>query len=257
MKKALIVIVILLLIVAGGIYYFLTNLDAIVKAAIEQYGSEVTQTAVRVDRVKIDLKQGAGGIYGLTVANPAGFKAKHAFSLGETSIKIDLKSLRDEVIVIDAVTVRAPRVSYEMNAAREGSLNKLYDNIAKSLPAGDKGAKPAEAGPKLIVRKLVVEGGAIDARVVPLDNKQYTVNLPAIRMANLGAPRGATASQLAKEILARVTREAQDEVKRQLIDKRLKGALEAERKKLEGQAQERLEEEKKKVEERLQELIKR
>jgi hypothetical protein len=255
-KKALIVIVILLLIVAGGIYYFVSNIDAIVEAAIEKYGSEVTQTAVRVDRVKIDLKEGAGGIFGLTVANPAGFKAKQAFSLGETSIKIDLKSLRDEVIVIDAVTVRAPKVNYEMNAAREGSLNKLYDNIAKSLPAGDKGAK-ADEGPKLIVRKLVVEGGAIDARVVPLDNKQYTVNLPAIRMANLGAPRGATASQLAKEILARVTREAQDEVKRQLIDKRLKGALETERKKLEGQAQGRLEEEKKKAEERLQDLLKR
>lgn len=258
MKKALVGIVILLLIVAGGVYYFVSNLDYLVKAAIEKYGSQVTQTAVRVDRVKIDLTQGASGIYGLTVANPRGFDARHAFSLGETSVKIDLKSLRDEIIVIETVTVRAPKVDYEMNAAREGSLNKLYDNIAKSLPARESGKDDAAAaGPKLIIRKLIFENGAINARLMPLGNKQYSVKLPSLRMTNLGSPKGATGGELAKEILSRVTRAAQKEVQRQLIDQKLKSALEAERKKLEGQTQQRLETEKKKVEERLQDLLKR
>ena len=258
MKKTLVVIVILLLIVAGGVYYFLSNLDMLVKAAIEKYGSEVTQTAVRVDRVKIDLKQGAGGIYGLTVANPRGFDTKQAFSLGETSVKINLKSIGEDVIVIDAITVRAPKVMYEMNAAREGSLNKLYDNISKSIPAGKAGKEEsADAGPKLIIRKLVFEDGAVDARLVPLDNKTYSVKLPAINMANLGAPRGATGSALAKEILGRITKAAQEEVKRQVIDKQLKSAVDAERKKIESEAQKRIEEEKKKLDPRLQDLLKR
>ncbi|KPK11172.1 MAG: hypothetical protein AMJ68_06650 [Acidithiobacillales bacterium SG8_45] len=258
MKKALVIIVILLLIVAGGVYYFLTNLDVLVKAAIEKYGSEVTQTAVRVDRVKIDLRQGAGGIYGLTVANPKGFDTKQAFALGETSIKINLKSLGEDVIVIDAITVRAPKVMYEMNAEREGSLNNLYDNISKSIPAGGKaGKEEADAGPKLIIRKLVFEDGAIDARLVPLDNKTYSVKLPKLNMANLGAPNGATGSALAKEILGRITKAAQEEVKRQVVDKQLKSAVEAERKKLEGEAQKRIEEETKKLDPRLQDLLKR
>ena len=259
MKKALIVIVLLLLIVAGGVYYFLTNLDSLVKAAIEKYGSEVTQTAVRVDRVKIDLTQGAGGIYGLTVANPGGFDAKQAFALGETSVKINLKSIGEEVIVIDAITVRAPKVMYEMNAAREGSLNKLYDNISKSIPAGSKAGKEeaADAGPKLIIRKLVFEKGAVDARLVPLDGKTYSAKLPELNMANLGAPDGATGSALAKEILGRITKSAQEEVKRQVIDKRLNAAIDAERKKIESEAQKRIEEEKKKLDPRLQDLLKR
>lgn len=261
MKKALIVIAILLVVVAAGVYVVLSNLDSIVKAAIEKYGSEVTQTAVRVNRVKIDLKKGSGGIYGLTVANPEGFDAKHAFSLGETSIKLNLNSLGKEVIVIDGVTVRAPKVAYEMNAGREGSLNKLYENISTSLPAGSgksAGQKQSkDAGPKMIIRSLVFEGGAIDARLVPLDNKPYSVKLPAIRMSNLGAPRGATGGELAKEILARITQTARDEVKKQLIDQKLNAAVDAERKKLESAAQQRVDEEKKKAEQRLKDMLKR
>ena len=258
MKKTLIVIAILLLVVAGGVYYVLTNLDSLVKKAIEKYGSEVTGTAVRVDRVKIDLKQGAGVIYGLTVANPKGFDTPLAFSLGESSLRLDLRSLGKDVIVIDEVSARVPKVSYEMNAAREGSLNKLYDNISRSLPKGkaDKDSS-ADTGPRLIVRQLVFEGGSIDARLVPLDGKTFSAKLPDIRMQNLGAPGGATGSALAKEILSRITKTAQDEVKHQIVDRHIKSAVEAERKKLESEGQKRIQEEKKKIDQRLQDLIKR
>jgi len=256
-KKVLVGIVILLVVIAAGVYLLFANLDTIVKAAIEQYGSEVTQTAVRVKRVKLDLQNGAGGIYGITIANPPGFDTARAFSLGETSVKLNLESLGKDVIVIDRITVRKPEVSYEMNARREGSLNQLYSNISKSLPASSGDDQKAGEGPKLIIRKLVFEGAAIDARLVPLDNKKYSVRLPAIRMDNLGAPGGATGVQLAREILGRITREAQNEVKRQVIDKRLNTAIEAERKKAEGAAQKRLDEEKKKIDSRLQNILKR
>jgi hypothetical protein len=254
-KKVLIGLTILLLIVAGGVY----NLDTLVKMAIEKYGSEVTQTAVRVDRVNIDLKQGAGGIYGLTVASPRGFDVPYAFTLGESSVKLDIQSLAKEVIVIDSIRVRAPKVNYEMNSAREGSLNKLYDNISASLPAQEKAEKDksADAGPRLIIRQLVFEGGAIDARLVPLGAKTYSAKLPELRMSNLGAPNGATGAVLAKQILSRITKSAQEEVKRQIVDRHITSAVEAERKKLEGAGQQRIDEEKKKLDQRLQDLIKR
>jgi len=259
MKRVVVAIVTLVILIAVGVYVVLSNLDSLVKAAIEKYGSEVTQTAVRVNRVKIDIKEGSGGIFGLTVANPKGFESKQAFSLGETSIKINLDSLRKPVIVIDAVTVRAPKIAYEMNAEREGSLNKLYDNISKSLPKGSAKTtdQKADSAPKLIIRSLVFEDGAIDAKLVPVDNKNYNIKLPAIRMNNLGAPKGATGGELAKEILARITQTARDEVKKQLIDEKLGAAVAAERKKLEGAAQQRVDEEKKKAEQQLKDLLKR
>lgn len=257
MKKALLAVFVLIVLIVGGvIWYVLGNLDSIVKAAIEKYGSQVTQTAVRVNRVHIVLKEGSGGIYGLTVANPGGYDARTALSLGETSIKLDLKSLSKDLIVIDNVTVRDPKVNYEMNADRKGSLNQLYDNIKKSMPAGG-GESGAAAGPKLIIRKLTFEGGEINARLIPVDKKKtYNVKLPPLYMSNLGAPNGATGGEIAKEILARVTKQAQDEVKRQVVDKQLKGAIEQQKKKLEGQAKEQVESQKKKAEEQLKDLLK-
>ncbi|HUJ17934.1 MAG TPA: hypothetical protein VL197_08065 [Nitrospirota bacterium] len=57
MKKKIIISVIpvLLLAVAGTAGYVLTNLNSIVRAAIEKYGSQATKTAVRVSSVKIRI----------------------------------------------------------------------------------------------------------------------------------------------------------------------------------------------------------
>ena len=54
--------------IAAGIYYVMTNLDSLVKDAIETHGSKVTQTAVRVDKVNIKLADGVAGLSGLSIS---------------------------------------------------------------------------------------------------------------------------------------------------------------------------------------------
>ena len=50
MKKIVLGAVLVLFVTIGiGVYYLLSNLDMLVKVAIETYGSEATQTAVRVE----------------------------------------------------------------------------------------------------------------------------------------------------------------------------------------------------------------
>ena len=106
MKKIALGAVLVLLVTLGLVVYFLlSNLDGIVKAAIEKYGSEATQTVVSVNNVELGLKDGSGAIRGLSVGNPQGFKTKQAFSLGEISTQIDLKSLSEEVFVIEHIVV--------------------------------------------------------------------------------------------------------------------------------------------------------
>ena len=57
MKKAILaVLVILVLAVAGGVYYITSNLDHLVKAAIEKYGSQATHTAVKVSHHRSFMK---------------------------------------------------------------------------------------------------------------------------------------------------------------------------------------------------------
>ena len=116
MKKIILSIILLVVIaIAAGVYYVFTNLDSLVKAAIETHGSEATQTAVRVDKVNIDLASGAAGLSGLSIANPAGYALPNAFTMGEIRAGIDLTSLQEEPYIINEITVLAPRVFVEIN----------------------------------------------------------------------------------------------------------------------------------------------
>ena len=263
MKKIIFGFALVLILAIGlGIYYVLTNLDSIVKAAIEKYGSEATHTAVRVDSVKISLTDGLGAIGGLTVANPKDFDTPYAFSLGEIRTKIDIKSLKEEPYVIKEITVRAPEVFYEINKDRQGSLNQLKEQLAPAASPGTKtkGEQTKVAGkePRLIIRRLHFSEGSLNAKIVPLKNKNYVLRLPKLVMSNLGGKTGATGAQIANEILKRLSDQALAEIKKKGIDQeleKLKAKVEAEKAKLKAETDSKLEAEKKKAKEKLKSLL--
>lgn len=241
----------LIAVIGATVYYVYSNLDAIVKAAIEQAGSQTTQTAVRVDKVKITLSDGAGSIKGLSIANPKGFESPNAFVLGAIDTQIDIKSLTKEPIVIDKVIIHKPQVFYEMNSGRESNLNELYKNIA-SATAGKSGAKkpaPATKGPepKLIIRHFQVADGTVEANVVPL-TKKYSVKLPAIDLKDLGGKSGATPSEISKQVLDTITHRALAAVKQAGIEQKVEA--------LKSEAQKKLDTKKDEVESKAKEKLK-
>jgi hypothetical protein len=247
MKKVVLGAVLVLLVSLGvGVYFLLSNLDGIVKAAIETYGSEATQTAVRVDSVKIGLKDGSGAILGLKVANPQGFDAPQVFSLGEISTQIDLKSLSQDVVVIKQIRVLRPEVFFELNAAGKTNLNELKKNLASGTSGSTSSKASSGNEPKMIIRQILFADGNIHARVVPL-NKDYELKLPKIELTNLGGQNGATASQIADQVLKALTDRALAEVQKQGLDQY--------KAQLEGEVNKRLDAEKKKVTDKLNEKV--
>jgi len=266
MKKIIFSLVALVAIaIAVAVFYVLTNLDSLVKAAIEKYGSEATQTAVRVDKVRIKITEGDGAIYGLTVANTKGFDLAHAISLGETGLGIDLKSIKDEPYIINHITVRDPQVFFEINEDKKANLNELKNNLTRSGSAArDEPAeeKAAAKEPRLIIRRITFERGRIAAKVTPL-NKDYDLDLPSINMTNLGGSQGATPTELAREILQRLIDAAKAEIKKKGIDAEIdklkaeaEARVEAEKAKLKDEADSKVEEEKQKAEDKLKNLLK-
>jgi len=196
----------------------LTNLNAIVKAAIEKCGSEATKTAVRVSSVKIILKEGTGAINGLTVANPKDFDTRHAFSLGEISTKFNIKSLTDDVKVIDEIIIHAPKVQVEINEDNTINLNELKKNISSSAPGTSTNKQENGNATRLIIRYLRFSNGHILAKVVPLNNKEYQLKLPSFVLKNLGGKKGATPSQIANQILKELTNRALAQIKKKGIN---------------------------------------
>ena len=249
MKKVVLGAILVLLITIGfGVYYLLSNLDGLVKSAIETYGSEATQTSVRVDNVKIVLQDGSGAIRGLTIGNPKGFATPNAFSLGEIATQIDLKSLSEDVPVIEHITIRAPEVFYELNEKGQNNLDKLKSNLQSgaSTSSTSSSAKSGGSEPKLIIRKLIFSSGNIHARVVPLD-KNYELKLPNIQMNDLGGKTGATPSQIASQALKVLTDRALAEIKKKGIDQY--------KAQLEGEVNKRLDTEKEKVGDKLKGVL--
>ena len=223
MKKLLLSIFVLLsLAVIGGVYYVVTNLDSIVKTAIEKYGSEATQTAVKVDNVLIRLTQGTAAINGLTIANPDGFSLPYAFSLGQIATDIDVETTSKEKIAIELINISAPQIFYEINADRVGSLNVLKDNLgAKSSSPASPDKPPtdgAQNGPiQIHIARFKLDDGKLHAKIVPLNDKSYNLQLPTLELTNLNG----TPEQISKQILSQLIAHATKEIQKQGLDKEL------------------------------------
>lgn len=262
-------ILIVVIAIAGSVYYLLTNLDALIEAAIEKYGSEATQTTVLVDSVKTDLTNGAAAVTGLTVGNPAGYDLPNAFSLGEIRVGIDLESLQEEPYIINEITVLAPQVFVEINEDNKTNLNELKNKLTAGSKANAQDNKPQQAGdsakePRLIIRRIVFADGAIQARVAAMENKEYKLKLPSFDMTNLGGSKGATPTEIANEILKRLTDRASAVVKKQIVDAELnklkekaQQKIDAEKAKLQDKVDSQLDEEKDKVKDKLKNLFSR
>ena len=121
-KKILLGLVVLVLLVAGGAFYMYSNLDHWIKVAIEKYGTAATQTAVKLDSVKLSLADGQGSLSGLSIDNPQGFSGNvKAFYLGNIQVKVDVNSIRGS---------GEPKISFRARSGSGGSPDGLRRGIS-------------------------------------------------------------------------------------------------------------------------------
>jgi hypothetical protein len=266
MKKTVFAIIILMVIViVGAVYYVLNNLDALVKAAIEEFGSDAVKTSVQVEEVAIRLREGAATINGLTVANPDGFSLPQAFSLGEVTVDINLEKTSEELVAIDAINVAAPKIFYEITADRKGSLNILKDNlgmgagVSAGTSSGAESSKSSAGTPmKLAIARFEFKDASLHAKVVPLNDKTYDLKLPTLVLTDLNG----TPEQIFRQVLDRLIDHAKKEIKKQGLDKELaeikakaQQRIDEEKAELKQQADDRVEQEKQKAQDKLKNLL--
>lgn len=231
-RKFLIITAVAVLLLAAGLVFLWTNLDWIVKNAIERYGSQATGTAVRVQRVSLSPTQGKGAIEGLTVANPPGYSARHIMSLGGISIRIVPRSITTDPVVIDDIRITSPLVVYEVNDKHAANVDALKKNLGADKPSkpatGDK-KSAKDTGKRLRIRHLVIENAKADIRLAGLRDKPRTIALPRIVMTDIGGKTGAppeeVARQIASAILSQVSKEAGKAGAERLLEKGLERAL--------------------------------
>jgi len=181
--------------VVGGLLLY-SSLDAVVKAAIERVGSDVTGTRVRVSDVDISPARGIGRLSGFRVTNPEGFERDDAFQFDEILLKIDLASLARDPVIVEELIVERPRIRYEF-----GDAGTNVGTIQGNAERYSADSEPA-AGPKLVIKHLYFRDGEVTVAGARLLKQGLSVPLPDVHMTDVGAgPAGATPAAVTREIV--------------------------------------------------------
>jgi uncharacterized protein involved in outer membrane biogenesis len=229
MKKKVIAggIAIIAIVVAVAVFYLFSNLNSLVAGAIEKHGSDVTDTSVGVSGVDISLREGRGSIKGLTVASPDGFEASKAFSLEDVTVDIDLKSVREDPVVIDEIRIRAPVVNAEFTKTGESNIDELRKRV-QAYTAGESGSADDESDGKsknVRIKRFVFEQGRVEVDASALGVEKRTITLPEIRLTDVGGASVAAPDKIAKVILTKVINKVLSEIANSEVDRLIKDQL--------------------------------
>lgn len=125
MRKTLSIVLLVAAVIAVGMIYFLSNIDRLVKAMIEDTGTLVVGTSVTVGAVELSLGERLAVIRDLKIANPPGFSSDPAFHIGEISAQLDMDDYRViRKILASNITVQVESRGLHTN------FKQLQENIS-------------------------------------------------------------------------------------------------------------------------------
>lgn len=214
MKKLFIGLAVVVVIVIGAGVLLWFNLGSLVKAAVEEVGSDVTQVSVTLSEVDVkQLTDGSAALRGLTVGNPAGFKSDAAFKLGEISIMVEPATVTKDVIVVKEVVISKPQIMYEFGP-QGSNIGRIQKNVQQRSGGSSEGeSEPSGEGtPKIVIEDLYVRDGTIDVNVDLLQGKQVGTALPTIHLQDIGKQGGknvgASPAEIAQTVIAAISQYA-------------------------------------------------
>ncbi len=232
LAKKLIGIVLGLLVVALVVLIVvITEIDRIVKHAVETLGPDVTGTTVTLGSADISVWSGEGSLTGLKISNPDGFDSAYAFRLGRIDVDIDIESLTSDVIIIDEITVDGASLIVEQKGLDKNNLQAILGNInSYSRPDAAAGSsEPSER--RFIVREFTFSNGILSvvSDAVAINEE---VEIPNVVVTGVGEKTsGATIAEVSQQLFQPVIDRAMAAAQQRLVDEatdRIKEELEEE-----------------------------
>jgi hypothetical protein len=129
-----------ILLLSGGIaLWFLASdsLNVHIKSQLQTIGAKLSQQKVTVENVTLRSYQGSGTITNITInkSNATGLVSTESptLSIDSIDLAINRESLKEEVIIIDSLTIHGLIASYT-DIDKGTSLEQLLTNVQKNLP---------------------------------------------------------------------------------------------------------------------------
>ena len=214
MKKIIIFVLLIAATAAGGYLYLSENLDNIVRDLIISETSKLTQSKVELNSVEIDVKQGRAKLNNFTLHNPKSFNSAYAIKIDEALLDIDPKTIFDEVVTIEEITIDEIDLIYE-----QGDKNSNFDQLVKNIKNQPKFTQAnqstndasqsstnqetlkTKAEKRFIIKKLNILDPEVEIAMTVLGDKLLDSNLPDIHMNNIGVKEGGVSADKLSEIL--------------------------------------------------------
>ncbi|MGD9763513.1 MAG: hypothetical protein AB7V27_07360 [Candidatus Binatia bacterium] len=217
MRRIWIAIGVVLLIGAAAAFTVRQRLDEALRRGIEERGSALTQTAVRVDSVSVSLLGGTAAVRGLSVANPPGYSAASALTIEEAMLDVQLGTILADPVFVRTIRITAPRVFYEVDAQGTANIDVIRNAIerAQETPARDPAATPEprrrghpKAERRFIIARFNLERGEVHVDARAVGGKDLAQTLEAFELTGIGAERGgATPEEAALTIATAMARD--------------------------------------------------
>lgn len=216
--------VILSSISAGIIYFAFSHVDDDIAEVIEAAGSDITQTQVKVDRVDINLIQGSGALYSLSIANPEGYSSNTLFVSSKIAFNVDASTFNQAVKVINKVSASDIYFFIEQNN-ENNNIQTVANNINQANTPQLTEVGNVEEGNgqsiKLMIERITFDEMTLDLRAQGVGLS--TITVPSFFIENIGSKeRGLTPKEAGQEItrqlMAKANAAAKEEFSRLLPD---------------------------------------
>lgn len=195
----------LVVVIGLGVYWIARNLDGIVAHAIEKVGTQVAGVPVDVSGVTISIKDGKGEIRGLTIGNPPGFDSDYALKLSSITMTIDPGSISSDPVRIKQISVDGASLVAEIKAGTGINLAKINDNLKSG--GGQSAPASGSSGPRIVIERFDFTNAGMTLKTQVAE--EQTRKLGDVHVTGIGeGSGGATAAQVASQLLAPILREA-------------------------------------------------
>jgi len=195
MKKLFKLLFILIFVLGVTTVVGFTYISSIVENGVEKYGSEMTQAEVKLGKFDLCIFCGKAEIKDFFVGNPEGFKSSEAFKLGGVNVKLEPKTILDDVIIINEIRITNPEITYEMTikGSNVGAIQKNINEYvgASGETTSDKGDEKSGGAKKVIIENLYIEEAKV--RLVASLGEQEEMKevvIPEIHLKDLGKEKG-------------------------------------------------------------------
>ena len=208
-KKILIGVVLLIVIGFGALVIFgLSNIDNVVRMAMETVGTHATKTPVKIETVDLSLTNGKIELQQLQIRNPVSYDSEYAVTMDQLSIQVDPQTMVQPISVVQNITIKGVTLNVD-GSVTQGNLQQLLASLRTDIVPGSDEAKQANAGmdKRLAIHQLSITGAKV---VLHNEDGTQTLDLQDISLENIGDPAtGMAPNEIARAILVPLLEKAQ------------------------------------------------